>query len=57
VLCAAFDGLDCRLRKGNGLPDDPELLRRTATGDRESFAGFVRRHEASVCRYTRALTD
>jgi RNA polymerase sigma-70 factor, ECF subfamily len=37
--------------------DDPELLRRTAAGDRASFGELVRRHEATVYRYTRALTD
>jgi RNA polymerase sigma-70 factor, ECF subfamily len=36
---------------------DPELLRRTAAGDRAAFGTFVRRHEAAVFRYTRAITD
>jgi RNA polymerase sigma-70 factor, ECF subfamily len=36
---------------------DADLLRACAAGDHDAFGAFVERHEASVHRYVRALTD
>lgn len=37
-------------------PDDAELLRRTAAGDRAAFDDFVVRHRAAVYRFARAAS-
>lgn len=39
------------------LPDDADLLRATARGDRDAFAALVERHQAGVFRYLRAAAD
>jgi RNA polymerase sigma-70 factor (ECF subfamily) len=37
-------------------PDDAELMRRTATGDRDAFAAIYRRHQGTIFRFARLMT-
>jgi RNA polymerase sigma-70 factor (ECF subfamily) len=41
---------------GTFEPSDLDLIRRTAAGDREAFAGLYRRHHATVYRFARLMT-
>jgi len=37
-------------------PDDADLMRRAAHGDRDAFAALYRRHQARVYRFARLMT-
>jgi RNA polymerase sigma-70 factor (ECF subfamily) len=37
-------------------PSDAELMRRTASGDRDAFASLYQRHQATIFRFARLMT-
>lgn len=43
-------------RPAGAEPDDAELMRRTAGGDRDAFAMVYRRHQGTIFRFARLMT-